>query len=101
MPLSLVSLNIEGRMHIPRVRAFLTERSPDVVCLMELCEADVGEFAALSGPHHLFLPMMRVAGDSRIVAGTGPQVIGVGIFSRTPFIRSARSYYHPGFPVAA
>jgi endonuclease/exonuclease/phosphatase family metal-dependent hydrolase len=92
--LSLVSVNIEGRMHLDRIRALVAKENPDVLCLQELCEPDLPGFAEAVEGTGYFMPMMHLAGTLRIAHGQGPVVLGVGIVSRYPILRHAIYYYH-------
>jgi len=79
MSLSLVTLNIERDKHLERIKPFLLERQPDVVCLQELVEDDIQFFEELLGAVCFFVPMTRMQTDR------GFMTEGVGIFSRTGF----------------
>jgi len=92
--LSLVSVNIEGRMHLDRVMPFVKDEQPDVLCLQELCEPDLAEFEQAVGGAGFFMPMMHLSESVRATGGQGPTVIGVGIVSRFPIVRHAVHYYH-------
>ena len=88
-----VSVNIEGSKHLDLVKNFLAAAMPEVVCVQELFEADVGVISeALDGAQAVFLPMNR-RDDSQ----DDNAMIGVGIFSRLP-IRAHRMLYYRGDP---
>ncbi|MBU6323328.1 MAG: endonuclease/exonuclease/phosphatase family protein [Patescibacteria group bacterium] len=91
-PLSFVSLNIEKRKHLDAVLPFLAKRAADVVCVQELSELDIPAFEKELGAS-AFLPMWRTADDSPDGDGPGT-LVGVGIFSRLPFVRTDTRYYH-------
>jgi endonuclease/exonuclease/phosphatase family metal-dependent hydrolase len=85
MPLSLVSLNIEGDRHLDKVLHFLKEHSPDVLCLQEVFEKDFQLFEKAVGSG-IFAPMNFVHGIAR----------GVGIVSRLSMTHTAEIPYVRG-----
>ena len=85
--ISLVSLNVERSKHLDVVIPFLKERQPDVVCLQELCEADIPVYTELFG-----MPPFFNRGTKQF-AESEAKVEGIGIFSRFPFIRTHVEYY--------
>lgn len=86
--LKLVSLNIERSKHLDLVIPFLVAQKPDVVCIQELFERDIPHISkALGGMAYVFAPM------TRYVSEDPPAIMGVGVFSRLPFVRSEVLYY--------
>ena len=53
--MKLISLNIEGSKHLPRVADFLDSEKADVVCLMEVIEEDI-ESVLHDYPYRIFKP---------------------------------------------
>lgn len=94
-PISLVSLNIEGRKHLERITPFLNSVQPDVVCLQELCKQDVEYFERVLNTKGYFAPMHYTAewNDEQ----------GLGIFTAFPFKAEAIWYagQKGGIPVSA
>ena len=83
----LISINIEGNKHLPRIRAFLEAEKPGIVCLQELSEESIPFFEELLGASCVFAPMTSVQNTN------GKRVIGVGIFSRLAVQESTVEYY--------
>jgi len=92
--LSLVSVNIEGRMHLDRVMPFVKAQQLDVLCIQELCEPDLEAFGQVIGGTGFFMPMMRLPEGVRATGGQGPVTLGVGIVSRFPITSHRIHYYH-------
>ncbi|MBI2406617.1 MAG: endonuclease/exonuclease/phosphatase family protein, partial [Candidatus Harrisonbacteria bacterium] len=71
-PLTLVSINIEGRRHLDTVLAFLlgidSGRGADVICLQEVFESDLEDIARALGMKSVFAPMTLLQVDKK----TGP-----------------------------
>ena len=89
--LKLISLNIERHKHLDLVEKFLAEHKPDVVCLQELMQEDIERLANAAGTAvTVFEPMGKLLEESK---GT----MGVGIFSKIPFV-STRALYYVGNP---
>ncbi|MBM3271786.1 endonuclease/exonuclease/phosphatase family protein [Candidatus Kaiserbacteria bacterium] len=87
--LRFVSANIWLSRTIDLVQKFLADNEADVVCVQELRQRDVPLIAGfLGGAQHMFVPMALYPFDD------GPDVIGVGIFSRVPMVRSWARYYN-------
>src|SRR3989344_682385 len=85
--ITLVSLNIERHKHVERVASFLSACKPDVVCLQEILEEHIQEFAgAMGATEHAFAPMWLRPQESS-------SVMGVTILSRLPIKRKTAEYY--------
>lgn len=71
--MKLISVNIERRRHLERLRSFFIAEQPDVVCIQELCEQDVPFFEELLGLSAVFVPThyTDIANDNE----------GIGIFA--------------------
>lgn len=89
--LKLVSINIQGAdgtMHHTRVRDFVTKENPDILCLQELRENEVHDFAERYGHHHAFAPMGTIENPHKEKA-----MVGIGLFSRFPLTDIRTEYY--------
>jgi endonuclease/exonuclease/phosphatase family metal-dependent hydrolase len=91
---SLVSINVEGGMHLERVLPFLAEQRADIVCVQEILDVDITKFEEVAGTHLLNLPMMRLATSHRPSAGRDGVVMGISIFSRHPSVHQGFDFYH-------
>lgn len=92
--MKLISLNIERDRHYGTVLPFLRYERPDVVCLQELLDRDIGRFEKELGMRALYAPIMR-ADRGR---GTGPLAkagvnSGTALFSRLPVLEQGSFYY--------
>ncbi|MEK9160464.1 MAG: endonuclease/exonuclease/phosphatase family protein [Patescibacteria group bacterium] len=94
MALSLVSVNIEGGLHLEKVRTFISEQQPDVLCVQELLKSDISLFEELMGGECFYAPMMMLPAGNRIAPGGEAVEIGVGIITRLPRPREILHYYH-------
>ncbi len=98
--LKLISLNIEMDKHLPRVLPFLEREQPDVVCLQEVFEKDMGLFEKTLGMSGRFEAVSvvdisyvnGVLGPDEELAQKGPQ--GVAMFSKLPVRSEGVEYYH-------
>jgi len=86
--MKLACINIQGNHHFPRLKLFLQQYQPDVLCLQELYESDISFFQPWVGVHQTYAPMTRYA-----EGGAMPAPIGVGIFSRHPLQNITAHYY--------
>lgn len=87
MSLKLVSLNIEQSKHLELVEPFLSAQEADIVCLQELIAADGERLQKASGlAYHAFEPMVMIPAES-------DTPMGLGIFSRAPFVSTSAHYY--------
>jgi len=73
--LRIVQLNTERSNHLARIRPFLEDTQPDVVCLQEFPEPHIAEFEKLLGAESVFIPMTQY---------TDGVVQGLCLFSRYP-----------------
>jgi endonuclease/exonuclease/phosphatase family metal-dependent hydrolase len=86
--IKLVSVNIEGDRHLERVRPFLAEENPDIICLQEAFRDDVQELIG-SEYQTEFLPMsLKERSDGSL------SVWGVSLATRSSAWRVVREYYH-------
>lgn len=90
--LSLVSVNVERSRHIARVLPFLKERAADVVCLQELCERDIPQFAEVLGDAYVFAPLELHPAVHEEDRGI-PPIEGVALFTRLPIVNRTVTYY--------
>lgn len=89
--MKIVSLNIEGRKHLERVREFLAKEKADVVSLMEVYGGDVASLAGTTYPYMQYLPNNVV----ERVGGKVTETLGVAILSQAP-IGEREKYYCDG-----
>jgi endonuclease/exonuclease/phosphatase family metal-dependent hydrolase len=89
--IKLISLNIELARHKDRVVEFLREEKPDIVCLQELFEDDLFEFAELLGMRPAFAQMSNIGREEETEQPFFPY--GVGMLSVVSFERIGRVYY--------
>ncbi len=85
--LKILSVNIERSKHLARVKAFIEQEQPDVLCIQELCQRDIEFFAALMGSSLHFAPMTRQPAEERL------ETVGVGIVARAPLATPSTAYY--------
>ncbi len=90
--IKIVSLNIERSKHLKPVLEFLEREQPDVLCVQELCRADIPHFESLLGGGYIFVPMTLFEG---IDTNEGYCEEGLGIFSRLK-IANSRTYQYAG-----
>jgi endonuclease/exonuclease/phosphatase family metal-dependent hydrolase len=91
--MKLVTLNIYAGIYLDKSISHLEKIAPDVLCLQELHEDDIGQISdRLAMPHHLFVPSVRVVGENRFGFREGQ--IGIGIMSKTPLTHEQVDYYH-------
>lgn len=82
MSLRIVSVNIEGDKHLPKVSEFLRKENADVVALAEVMEKSVDFLAGDSYPHRVYA--------SNVVKPEGE--MGVAFLSRYPLISQTPFY---------
>lgn len=76
--MKIVSVNIEGTKHIPKIIALVEREKPDVLFLQEVCEKNIETFFKLMGGSFSFASMaFRDVVDNKI---------GVAVFSKLPTI---------------
>lgn len=80
MSLSLVHVNIERDRHLERLKPFLAERMPDVLCVQEIFEKDVPFFEDILDAEGFFVARHLFEHPER-----GSLVEGLAIFSRSGF----------------
>ena len=98
--IKLISINIEGDLHVDTVEAFLKKEKPDVVAFQEIFESDFNRLTHSLGMHGLFVPMCLAfpfQGNYRgpIVKNTNKSraPIGVAFLSVTPIERNYSKHY--------
>jgi endonuclease/exonuclease/phosphatase family metal-dependent hydrolase len=89
--IKLVSVNIELEKHLDRVRAFLKKEKPDVICLQEVYELDLAEFAKEFAMKSAFGQMSLIGRGEYTKPPFAPY--GVGILSALPMQEVRRAYY--------
>ena len=89
--ISFISLNIEGSRHLERVRDFVLDKKPDVVCMQEVLESNFEQFKKDFGMDGVYFPMTRLPDDYRRDAG---KVVGLAIFSKLEIKSSSISQYY-------
>lgn len=84
----VLTVNIEGDKHLERIRPFIAEENPDVVCLQEVFRDDIQ--LLLGSEYQIeFLPMcLRERMDTSL------DVWGAAIATRQPALRVTREYFH-------
>ncbi len=88
--LKMVSLNMgRGFPGFDRMRKFLEEQQADVLLLQDLRGDHVSLFPAVFGPSAHFVPM----GRHYFVGGIGWVPVGIGIFSKHPFLSTSAHAY--------
>ncbi len=98
--LKLISLNIEMDKHLARVLPFLEREQPDVVCLQEIFEKDMGVFEKTLGMlgHFEAVSVVDISyvdgilGPDEELEQKGPQ--GIGFFTTLPVRSGGAEYYH-------
>ena len=88
--IKIVSLNVERSKHIDLVLEFLKQEQPDVLCVQELCEADIPHFESIFGSEYAYVPMatFNETDGSAFVCG-----LGLGIFSRLKIVEQKARLY--------
>lgn len=81
MPLTLLTLNIEGDRHLDRVCAVIAQERPHIACLQEVFEADCARLAAVGG----YQVRHALAAHKRVT----PQAVtvrdwGIAVLTRIP-----------------
>jgi len=87
--LKLISINIEHSKHTERVKAFLEDEKPDIVCILELCEKDIQMYEVLLGTQSFF---------KRVNKGTMEKdghedYVGNAIFAKNFIVINHHYYY--------
>jgi endonuclease/exonuclease/phosphatase family metal-dependent hydrolase len=91
--MKFISVNIERRKHLARIKKLLEAEQPDVLCLQEVMEIDVAALAAAGGfAHHAFCTMGQVNMPNENTAGH----MGVAILSKQPQTNASQHYYYGG-----
>lgn len=89
--IKLVSVNIELTKHLDLVREFLQKEKPDVVCLQEVYESDLKDFAKQLGMLEVFAQMSLIGYGEYTKSPLFPY--GVGILSALPIQGVWKTYY--------
>jgi endonuclease/exonuclease/phosphatase family metal-dependent hydrolase len=87
--IKLITLNIERSKHLDLVLPFLAQEQPDVLCVQELCAADIDYFRTVMGEYHCTAPLAIHNGESNNC------LFSLGIFTRYP-IKASEVLYHHG-----
>ncbi len=85
--MKLISINIEGSMHLERVLPFIATESPDIFCLQEVYEKDLSLFAELGYTTH-FLPLTQRMNHSTL------DTEGIALCSREMPVHVASHIYN-------
>lgn len=94
--IKLVSVNIELNNHLDRVRGFLEQEKPDVVCLQEVYKSDLQDFAKEFDMQLVFGHMSNMGKGERAMYTMPPFFpYGVGILSALP-IQDIQTRYYRG-----
>ena len=96
--MKLISINIEGQLHVDAVRELLTKEQPDVIAFQEVFENDYEHFKEVLHMEGVFMPMARMApyrslASGIIVSREDMKQIGVAILSRTSIQKTYTHYY--------
>ena len=88
--LKLVSVNMEGEKHFPRILSLINSENPDIICLQE-CPESFQEYLHHFGYRCDFLAMMhKIQNDVEYLEG-------VVFASKIPFVTSHKYYYQPDY----
>lgn len=90
----LITLNVEGHKHLERIRVFLAQAKPQVVCLQEVFKVDLPQLAAALGENTQvhFVPTLIVDRPNRFqFAALGEY--GIAILSSLPLKNLGWAYY--------
>lgn len=88
----MVSLNVEGDKHLPRVIDFLKREKPDVVCLQEVFAANLEMFKNELNLEGEFFPTVNVANET-IWAKNIKGLSGMGILTNIKNANFNSDYY--------
>lgn len=72
--MKIISVNIEAKKHLDKLKAFFEAEKPDVICMQELCKTDLAYFSKVTGLAYAYTPMCK-----NPVNG---EVEGVGIYAK-------------------
>ncbi len=90
--LNLISLNIEGSLHLNRFPQLVLAEDPDVLCLQEVFEHDLQQIAELSHmPHYHFARKAFIPKEQGLSERDGWW--GLAIFSKEP-LRDVREVFY-------
>lgn len=89
MALKLLTLNIENRRHVERVRATLVDHRPDIACLQEVIESDCAYLASSAG----YSVQYALSGHVRDTPPGPERNWGVAVLTRVPVLRQTLNYY--------
>ena len=93
--MKIISCNIEGDNHLERIIPFFHREHPDVICVQEMFQNDVGYFEHALNMSAVFHPLAIVTQENGVrMAQKGAW--GIAILSRTPNLHSAiYPYFQP------
>lgn len=81
MEIKILSLNIEGDKHLPRIIKLVKQEKPDIVCLQEVFEEDFHLFHRQFNMQGIFMPTVWI--DSAGLPGFGKNgPFGIALFSK-------------------
>jgi endonuclease/exonuclease/phosphatase family metal-dependent hydrolase len=86
MATKIVSINIERHKHFDRVVSFLEKENPEIICLMEVGEADVSVLAGSEYPYTVYAP------NDVMPENEGSGTTGVAILSKKPIDKTEKFY---------
>lgn len=90
--LKLVSCNIEGRKHYQRLIPFIQAQQPEVICLQEVFECDLGYLSEQFGMPVAFTPILD--SDFKNIFDIDPLGYwGIAIFTSLPVVAQGEHYY--------
>lgn len=88
--LKLISVNMEGERHFPRILSLIKSENPDIICLQE-CPESFQRYLHDLGYRSDFLPMMhKIQNDVEYVEG-------IVFASKVPFATTHKYYYQPDY----
>lgn len=90
--MKLFSCNIEGSTHLHRIEPFVREYRPDVSCLQEVFENDLGKLSDWLGTNYHFTPLVK-ADESPYPTIKGSGYWGIATFVRGQATTFAEQYY--------
>lgn len=88
--LKLISVNMEGERHFPRILSLINSENPDIICLQE-CPESFQTYLHNLGYRSDFLAMMHeIQNDVEYVEG-------IVFASKVPFATTHKYYYQPDY----
>jgi endonuclease/exonuclease/phosphatase family metal-dependent hydrolase len=90
--MKLFSCNIEGSTHLQRLEPFVREYRPDVSCLQEVFESDLGKLSDWLGTNYHFTPLVKTD-ETPYPSMKGSGYWGIAVFVRGQATTFAEQYY--------